>query len=583
MSEKTKTRKGPQNQPHKNKNHDEQGWRHRVKANTASKRYTRDIILNKYSPSESLPIPVPESLSSLFLPISCIPSSSQEGFPHGLGDTVNSRKPMPREKGFVRPVEAEEEHVEEKKKEESLWEDDDNVHKREEVGEKKYEEKKEFRKNKPEKGSHKNVVEGDGKKKEGEKKKMAWGERKEEIEVVKHEEKDEKNKNENKTVDKNLTEGIKNDKQQKVDEVKRIEEGKDEKGGKGQKVQNEEKEVKEVKDIKGVVEEKELKEYADIKESKEPVVLEVSEVPKESNEPKAVVWPREPRKPKVINEPKGLKEPKGAVGHKELNEPKGPIESKESKGPKGSKELKKPIEQKAPVEVQMLEIKVPIESKIPIESKTSIEPKASIETKEAKGPKKQKKPKKPKEPIASKVNKSEDLKEPEETVKQELKTQEIKPEIQKIIVPAYDKNSLLTLINQGNPFAKAMLYSGTKGENDEKIYFPPGSKIYERMWFYKDPSMVIQGPFNCLEMFNWTNRGLFPEDLEISFCNTEFLPMNAYLKTPKKSQIGASLPKTEAQNPSEAKNPGAKNPWFSPNKNMNSLQDIQKEQQISKK
>lgn len=96
------------------------------------------------------------------------------------------------------------------------------------------------------------------------------------------------------------------------------------------------------------------------------------------------------------------------------------------------------------------------------------------------------------------------------------------------MVPVYDKKLLINFVSQGNPFAKAMIQTGINAE-DDKLYFPLGLKPYERVWLYKDPEGHIQGPFSCIEMFNWTLRGCFPLDLQISFANTEFVPMNEYL------------------------------------------------------
>lgn len=98
------------------------------------------------------------------------------------------------------------------------------------------------------------------------------------------------------------------------------------------------------------------------------------------------------------------------------------------------------------------------------------------------------------------------------------------------MVPVYDKKLLQDFVSQGNPFAKAMIQTGINAE-DDKLYFPLGLKPYERIWFYKDPNDQVQGPFSCIEMFNWTLRGCFPSDLPISFANTEFVPMNEYLST----------------------------------------------------
>jgi hypothetical protein len=102
------------------------------------------------------------------------------------------------------------------------------------------------------------------------------------------------------------------------------------------------------------------------------------------------------------------------------------------------------------------------------------------------------------------------------------------------IVPAYERSVLESYLVKGNPFAKALLATGLTGEDNEKMYFPFGEKPYEQIWFYKDPQGAVQGPFSCIEMFNWTMRDCFPADLLISFWDTEFVPMNRYMAEPMK-------------------------------------------------
>ena len=97
------------------------------------------------------------------------------------------------------------------------------------------------------------------------------------------------------------------------------------------------------------------------------------------------------------------------------------------------------------------------------------------------------------------------------------------------IVPVYDKSLLYEFVAKGNPFAKALIQTGVDAGDDDKIYFPLGLKPYERVWFYKDPEGTVQGPFSCIEMFNWTFRGCFPDELEISFTDMEFVPMNKFI------------------------------------------------------
>ena len=170
-------------------------------------------------------------------------------------------------------------------------------------------------------------------------------------------------------------------------------------------------------------------------------------------------------------------------------------------------------------------------------------------------------------------------------IKQESIVEEEKNEEERrLIVPAYEKGLLMFFFNKGNPFAKAMIQNGIDSP-DDKIYFPLGSKPYEKVWFYRDPEGSIQGPFSCIEMFNWTIRKCFPENLEISFCNTEFVPMNSYFtnleKTASESiiQTVKEEPRSEVQ---ETKDGTPKKPWGNVDKPIGSLKDIQQDQFIRK-
>ena len=168
--------------------------------------------------------------------------------------------------------------------------------------------------------------------------------------------------------------------------------------------------------------------------------------------------------------------------------------------------------------------------------------------------------------------------------KQEKIVEEEKEEERRLIVPAYERNLLMFFFNKGNPFAKAMLQNGIDSP-DDKIYFPLGSKPYEKVWFYRDPEGSIQGPFSCIEMFNWTIRKCFPENLEISFCNTEFVPMNSYFTSLSKTASERTLQTSEEEIRTEVqanKDGGTKKAWGNVGKPIGSLKDIQQDQFISK-
>ena len=80
------------------KNNQDQKWRNKAKQNTSSMKYNRECILLKYSESNSFPIDVPEDILPLFEPKSLLPLLTLNGFSHGLGEDVNSRKFAPKEK-----------------------------------------------------------------------------------------------------------------------------------------------------------------------------------------------------------------------------------------------------------------------------------------------------------------------------------------------------------------------------------------------------------------------------------------------------------------------------------------------------
>lgn len=110
------------------------------------------------------------------------------------------------------------------------------------------------------------------------------------------------------------------------------------------------------------------------------------------------------------------------------------------------------------------------------------------------------------------------------------------------IIPAYEKTLLTLFSNKGNPFARTMIQTGIEGE-DGRIYFPLSTRPYEKVWSYKDLEDNVQGPFSSIEMFNWTVRRCFPDNLEISFCNTEFIPMNNYFTRLQITFSEKNLPK----------------------------------------
>ena len=118
MSEKLKPRKLVPNF------NQDQKWRNKIKPNISSKRYSRECILQKYEKSDSLPINVPEDILILFEPNSLLSSLTVDGFSHGLGDSINSRKFAQREKKTEKTPEWFETTEEEKKEDDGVKEQD---------------------------------------------------------------------------------------------------------------------------------------------------------------------------------------------------------------------------------------------------------------------------------------------------------------------------------------------------------------------------------------------------------------------------------------------------------------------------
>jgi hypothetical protein len=93
----------------------------------------------------------------------------------------------------------------------------------------------------------------------------------------------------------------------------------------------------------------------------------------------------------------------------------------------------------------------------------------------------------------------------------------------------YPVDLLQAQIKEGDPFATTILNSGSMEENGFILIFP-GSKPYERVWYYKDPQNITHGPFCTLEMYNWNLGGFFSPDLLISWNSKEiFVPLKMFM------------------------------------------------------
>lgn len=103
----------------------------------------------------------------------------------------------------------------------------------------------------------------------------------------------------------------------------------------------------------------------------------------------------------------------------------------------------------------------------------------------------------------------------------------IKPTYAKIdSATEIDKNQYL--LNGKNPFARDLsqftIDMGDSLSVDNSVKF--------KTWFYKDLSGTIYGPYNSLDMYQWSVCKFFPDDLLIC-CNSknefgQFQPLNSY-------------------------------------------------------
>lgn len=114
----------------------------------------------------------------------------------------------------------------------------------------------------------------------------------------------------------------------------------------------------------------------------------------------------------------------------------------------------------------------------------------------------------------------------DDPVEEEFEFEPIKPV--KPLAPVFDINLLRYHFAIGNPFIRILMDFGIPlGKSN--MTFTPGSKPFEKIWYYKDLEKKVQGPFSTLEMFAWTIRDCFPPDLEISVGTASyFVPMNIF-------------------------------------------------------
>lgn len=95
--------------------------------------------------------------------------------------------------------------------------------------------------------------------------------------------------------------------------------------------------------------------------------------------------------------------------------------------------------------------------------------------------------------------------------------------------------------SKGNPFASVILESGMI-DNQGFVVPLPMTKPYDRIWYYKDPQNLVQGPFSTIEMFNWCTQGYFSSDLPVSHGTREhFIPLRMFNMTRQEAPGVASL------------------------------------------
>jgi len=105
----------------------------------------------------------------------------------------------------------------------------------------------------------------------------------------------------------------------------------------------------------------------------------------------------------------------------------------------------------------------------------------------------------------------------------------------------YPADLLQAQIKEGDPFAMTILNSGSMDDNGFILIFP-GSKPYERVWYYKDPQNITHGPFCTLEMYNWNLGGFFTPDLLISWNSKEvFVPLKMFMLQQRMALSGVPI------------------------------------------
>ena len=103
--------------------------------------------------------------------------------------------------------------------------------------------------------------------------------------------------------------------------------------------------------------------------------------------------------------------------------------------------------------------------------------------------------------------------------------------------PVYDINLIKYHFAIANPFAQILINFIIPLEGPA-VSFTPGTKPFEKIWYYKDLEEKVHGPFSTLEMFNWTVRNCFPPDLQIALAPImTFVPMYIFSAVPQEPEF----------------------------------------------
>lgn len=506
MAEKQKPRKshpGHQQEPN---------WRHKHHSNTSKYRYRREVVLEKFLPSQSFPISVPEDILIVYLAESELPACKTDKFVHSLGDSVSSRKFVPRERNTEKTVH-------------------ENVRKHDEevkipIETKKVEEKTEYSEiwdiHEPKSEIPASLANS---KSEGTIK------RNHDIPSIeaKPAAKPQAPAAPTTTSIPSAPSAPSDPAKESPDQVQN--KAKVSKGTKWETIEKEKPSAEVIKKPESIPDKGKTEskpEPIPIAESKDHAhahKLQTKPETEPSHNPKQAVHAEGK---KVHFEKEGPAVP--TTGTKD-SKPEAPSKPEPNKAKpqakpdnKPVKEVKKPVE--APKEVNSAK-QVKESQSSPLDSKAN--------TGQSKGQFKSvwgQDNKKPFEDLEKPKN-PENLENP---AKNEKPASGLNEEMkQGQVFPSYNKELIETFVKLDNPFAKVLILTG-KIDGDS-VLFESSGKAFERLWFYKDRNGNVQGPFSCLEMFEWAVKGCFPSNLEIAFCNNEFAAMNGYQSKWKKTQV----------------------------------------------